>query len=502
MASPFLDKIAPSLLFESERLKTFFEHKENGRVKIWSSLANITPEELAKDGFYFLKKKDYCACVFCGAILGEWEEGDTARGEHQRFRGKHQKEFCPCPFIGDEPVGNIPMSLCEHLEPMWRETVVERLKNRNKNQSIVSPDFSFPENREVSFESSPLSMEMRKKMSAAGFYRLSISDHVRCFRCGLGLGSWSDSMDPLEIHAKYSPDCIVVKLSENPFVAKTNHEEVEYDREEEVNDKLVDLVTEQGDIEMYVARMGFSLDVLKAVVKDRLLEEGIKFYSVTDCLEGIVVFMERKLRRKLRTGWKLDPPHKGERVGVDTVGTNLDAEPGNKHQDLALIWRQRELLYEPIRPEAEVQLLAISETNLPDPETPQKEQRQEPRHEAIAAAAAAAAAVTGTTDLHRPPITEGCGSIDMEAEKESCVRADETTKKLSEGSLTEEEAEVVEDKEEIPLYYACKICLYEEANVVLKPCRHLCTCSTCTAPIGACPVCRTKINDVEIIYRS
>ena len=487
MASPFLDKIAPSLLFESERLKTFFETKENGSVKLWSSPSNITPEELAKDGFYFLKKEDYCACVFCGAILGEWDEGDTARGEHQKFRGKYQREFSPCPFIGDEPVGNIPMSLCEHLEPMWREEVIERLKDRNKNPLIVSPEFTFPEDREASFESSPLSMGMRKKLSAAGFYRLSISDHVRCFRCGLGLGSWSDSMDPLEIHAKYSPDCIVVKLSEKKLADKFHHE-----TKKTVNDALVDIVIKQGDVERYVASMGFSLVELKAVVRDRLLEEGIKFYSVTDCLEGIVVSMERKLR----AGRKMTSLANRDRMGVDTVGTNLSFEyDDKKYQDLALIWRQRELLYEPIRPEAEAQLMAIPGTNLPYAENP-----QEQSHEAVGAPA------TGTKDLNDPSVTERT-DIEMDAEKESGEEAGEKTTESNEGLPTEDEANNDKDKErkkskEIPLDYVCKICLCEEANIVLKPCRHLCMCSTCTAAIGLCPVCRANINDVEIVYRS
>ncbi|XP_063868217.1 baculoviral IAP repeat-containing protein 2-like [Scylla paramamosain] len=217
MASPSLDNTESSLVFKSERLKTFFEPKVDGTcgfVKFWSAAADITPEELAKDGFYFLKKDDHCACIFCRRIIGAWE-GDTVRGEHQRH-------FPRCPFI-----------------------------------------------REASFTSSPWSMVMKKKMSFSGFYLTYLSDQVRCFKCGLGLRNWSDSMDPLEMHAEYSPDCTVVKLLNGPLTSKTHH-----DRKKMVDDTLVDQVIEQGDIERHVIAMGFPFDDVKAAVKKRLLGQS------------------------------------------------------------------------------------------------------------------------------------------------------------------------------------------------------------------------------------
>lgn len=287
MASPFLDdNIQDSLVFESERLKTFFEPREDGMcgsVELWSSAADITPKELAEDGFFFRMKDDHCVCIFCGGIVGAWEKEDTVRGEHE-------KHFPRCPFIGDKPVGNIPMSLCEHLEPMWKHTVVKRLKGRSPS-GVIYTDFSHPDKRKASFTSSFWSVNMKNKLSTAGFYSFTdIGDHVRCFRCGLGLRGWSDTMDPLKMHARYSPDCMIVKLFIEPLAVET------YRHHNKVDDALVDLVIEQGDIEKHVVALGFPRDAVVAAVKKRLLDQGTKFYKVTECIEAVMIAMEQKAR--------------------------------------------------------------------------------------------------------------------------------------------------------------------------------------------------------------
>ncbi|KAG0722736.1 Death-associated inhibitor of apoptosis 1 [Chionoecetes opilio] len=82
-----------SLRFEKERLETFIDWPVE-----W-----LTPADLAKDGFYYLRTADHCACVFCRGIVGAWENGDTPREEHQRH-------FPQCPFIRGQPVGNIPLA--------------------------------------------------------------------------------------------------------------------------------------------------------------------------------------------------------------------------------------------------------------------------------------------------------------------------------------------------------------------------------------------------------
>ena len=82
-----------SLRYERERLATFIDWP----VK-W-----LSPECLAKEGFYYLRDCDHCSCVFCRGVVGSWETGDIPSREHVRH-------FPRCPFIRNQPVGNIPIT--------------------------------------------------------------------------------------------------------------------------------------------------------------------------------------------------------------------------------------------------------------------------------------------------------------------------------------------------------------------------------------------------------
>lgn len=80
-----------SLKFEKQRLDTFIE---------WP-IPWLSPDDLAADGFYYLRKNDHCACIFCNVIIGAWAENDiTPRAEHARYSPQ-------CPFINNHQVGNI-----------------------------------------------------------------------------------------------------------------------------------------------------------------------------------------------------------------------------------------------------------------------------------------------------------------------------------------------------------------------------------------------------------
>ena len=47
----------------------------------------------------------------------------------------------------------------------------------------------------------------------------------------------------------------------------------------------------------------------------------------------------------------------------------------------------------------------------------------------------------------------------------------------------------------------CVVCMEEDKNTVLLPCRHLCVCQTCFPNIeNVCPMCREVVKDTLIIY--
>lgn len=72
-----------SLADESVRLQTFIN---------WPIPEIVTPESLARAGFYFLHQSDKTKCAFCDGVVGSWEVGDDPDREHRRH-------FPSCPFV-------------------------------------------------------------------------------------------------------------------------------------------------------------------------------------------------------------------------------------------------------------------------------------------------------------------------------------------------------------------------------------------------------------------
>lgn len=46
----------------------------------------------------------------------------------------------------------------------------------------------------------------------------------------------------------------------------------------------------------------------------------------------------------------------------------------------------------------------------------------------------------------------------------------------------------------------CCICMNDQKNIVLYPCRHLCVCSKCIGRITKCPICRASYERGEKIF--
>ncbi|CAM6101627.1 unnamed protein product [Calypogeia fissa] len=47
----------------------------------------------------------------------------------------------------------------------------------------------------------------------------------------------------------------------------------------------------------------------------------------------------------------------------------------------------------------------------------------------------------------------------------------------------------------------CVICLEQDYNAVFVPCGHMCCCTSCSAQLSSCPLCRRRIDQVVKTYR-
>ena len=62
--------------YVDDRLNTFTN---------WLKHDIVSPQSLAEAGFYYTQCRDSVKCAFCQLGVRNWEEGDTAIGEHRRF---------------------------------------------------------------------------------------------------------------------------------------------------------------------------------------------------------------------------------------------------------------------------------------------------------------------------------------------------------------------------------------------------------------------------------
>eukprot|EP01130_Rhizamoeba_saxonica_P004095 TRINITY_DN1686_c0_g1_i1.p2 TRINITY_DN1686_c0_g1~~TRINITY_DN1686_c0_g1_i1.p2 ORF type:complete len:206 (+),score=55.42 TRINITY_DN1686_c0_g1_i1:1222-1839(+) len=46
----------------------------------------------------------------------------------------------------------------------------------------------------------------------------------------------------------------------------------------------------------------------------------------------------------------------------------------------------------------------------------------------------------------------------------------------------------------------CCICMIQQKNVLLLPCRHVCVCEACSVPLEICPLCRSDIVSKTVVY--
>ncbi|CAG7721366.1 unnamed protein product [Allacma fusca] len=183
---------------EAERLKTYF------MSPAWN-VKHVSPSELAKAGLFSMRSSDKVQCAFCKGVIGEWEEGDVPMKEHKRH-------YPRCPFVNKLPVGNIPPaeSKSEAPNPSAASLGIEKCKGP-KDKTMVSVSSRLKSFKEKNWPASTGITE--EVMSAAGFYYAGVEDHVKCFYCGGGLKNWVPSDNPLEVHAKWFPNCVFVNLN-------------------------------------------------------------------------------------------------------------------------------------------------------------------------------------------------------------------------------------------------------------------------------------------------
>lgn len=204
------------MYYESNRLRSFTG---------WNN-RYIRPEELAKQGFYYIHINDNVRCAFCNIELGNWEENDSVELDHRRYSpdcpflcnksgniplGLNANENTNMPQEGQDTCGKYgvevrPNSCTEREEPSISS--FNKLNLPNIGKPAAFPDYIRLEKRLESFKEWPLSIAQRpQQLAEAGFFYTGKSDQTLCFFCGGGLKNWERDDDPWEQHAIWFTKC-------------------------------------------------------------------------------------------------------------------------------------------------------------------------------------------------------------------------------------------------------------------------------------------------------
>lgn len=170
---------------EDMRLKTFVN---------WPH-SFLRPEDLAKNGFYYLGRGDEVRCAFCKVEIMKWIEGDDPASDHQRWAPQ-------CPFLAGPST----------VEPVGRDECGVRAQSINM-PGPVHPKYASQDARLRTFKDWPRSMRQKPEdLAEAGFFYTGHGDKTKCFYCDGGLKDWEEDDIPWEQHARWFNRCAYVLL--------------------------------------------------------------------------------------------------------------------------------------------------------------------------------------------------------------------------------------------------------------------------------------------------
>ncbi|KAM9070808.1 baculoviral IAP repeat-containing protein 7 isoform 1-T1 [Sarcophilus harrisii] len=185
---------------EASRRKTFQD---------WPAEGPVSPQDLARAGFFYIGPQDRVQCFCCGGMLDNWTAGDSPILEHQRL-------FPKCQFALSKHTGGLPDRNTSDSVDGQILSQLQRISEEEEgegNETVLTtrpayPDMGVEQIRLDSFHNWPsASMVCPQQLARAGFFYTGQHDHVKCYYCDGGLRNWDRGDDPWREHAKWFPRC-------------------------------------------------------------------------------------------------------------------------------------------------------------------------------------------------------------------------------------------------------------------------------------------------------
>lgn len=209
----------------------------------------ISPQSLAKAGFYYFNESDHVRCAYCQGVIAKWEAGDDPFAEHLRF-------FPACSRAQLGP--NVEMQSATPIRSLGIQPIATPKKE--KYSSLDARIRSF-----ANWKASQI--QAAETLAEAGFYYQEEEDQVHCFQCNGGLRAWTKEDDPWYEHAKWFPKCLFISL-----VKGTQYvEQVQAENKPSLNDIMNTEIVENA------RSLGFNENSIRTVVSEQLEKNGRSF---------------------------------------------------------------------------------------------------------------------------------------------------------------------------------------------------------------------------------
>ncbi|AHH82682.1 IAP-3 [Buzura suppressaria nucleopolyhedrovirus] len=152
----------------------------------------LTPQQMAKNGFYYIGVHDEVRCAFCKVEFRKWMEGDNPADHHRKWAPQ-------CPFLNNKI--DAGQDVCGTREVIFAP-------------SPAHPQYATKTARLRTFERNwPCALKQKpEQLADAGFFYTGQGDKTICFFCNGGLKDWEDGDEPWEQHARWFDNCIYVQL--------------------------------------------------------------------------------------------------------------------------------------------------------------------------------------------------------------------------------------------------------------------------------------------------
>ncbi|KAL1492140.1 hypothetical protein ABEB36_012628 [Hypothenemus hampei] len=397
----------------------------------WPIPEIVSPEDLARAGFYSLRIGDNTKCAFCKGVVRAWEPNDIPDVEHKRH-------FPTCPYVistinprlenresssssrnsnGPTLQGN--MNIIDNVVDGNLDELGVQIHNGPKR-----PDFGTVEARLKSFGTwSPYLIQTPNSLAQAGFYYEGLGDQVRCFHCDGGLRHWDPDDDPWTEHARWFSRCSFVNLVKGQeFVAACSLDSLDVN-----NHQMQKIKTAKK----------------KRPVSDEELRAHLHSEAALAALEiGIDV---QRVRRAMKQ--KLESTGEGYTQPDALVEAALNVQLEEDNDD---------------------DFESNTRSNYPQNNLTQEIKTDDSNGDRI---------VDSTSMTQNP-------SQHKADKKTDVIPGDHMEKSLS----LEEENRLLKEARQ------CKICMDAEVGIVFLPCGHLTTCVNCAPNLEDCPVCRSAIK--------